>query len=308
MFGENTLEGAAAAVPSRGFGQTRIVWLTLIFLVAMHLLAAFAVVHLVQHFSWWTLGLGVVWYLFCGLSITAGYHRLFSHRSYSASGPARTLLLLFGAAAWQRSALGWAIDHRVHHSDSDGPSDPYSVKHGFWWAHVGWVFSDASARRERDGVPRDLTDDVLLRLQHRYWLPLAVVTGFVVPWCLGLLWGDPWGALLIAGCLRAVMMWHATYSVNSFAHRFGRQTYSKTESARDNRWVALASLGEGYHNFHHRFQTDYRNGVRWFHYDPTKWFIWGLSIVGLARGLVRVPRHVIAAARDRCRKVSTSPQ
>ncbi len=295
---------SVAAIPQRGFRQTHIVWSTAAFLLLMHLLAAYAVVHLVLSFSWWTLLLGAVWYLLCGFSITAGYHRLFAHRSFRASRLTRALLLAFGAAAWERSALCWCADHRIHHRQCDGDADPYSVQHGFWWAHFGWVISDASVRNEGTPVPSDLHADPLVYWQSRYWVPLALVFGTLIPFGLGFLWGDALGAFLVAGCLRVVVMWHATYSVNSFAHRFGRRTYSTKDSGRDNGWIALATLGEGYHNFHHRFQSDYRNGIRWFHYDPTKWLIWTLSLFGLSRGLVRIPQHVIANARDGARSGS----
>ena len=120
---------------------------------------------------------------------------------------------------------------------------------------------------------------------------------FVVPFCLGLIWGDPIGALVVAGFLRLVMQWHATFSVNSVAHYIGSRPYSLKNSARDSFVTALITLGEGYHNFHHRFQSDYRNGVRWYHFDPTKWWVWSLSKVGVCRDLRRVPADAIERAR-----------
>jgi stearoyl-CoA desaturase (delta-9 desaturase) len=119
----------------------------------------------------------------------------------------------------------------------------------------------------------------------------------VLPGLLGLLWGDPIGALLVAGFLRLVVQWHATFFVNSLAHCVGHQPYSSRTTARDSFWVALLTLGEGYHNFHHSFPTDYRNGVRWHHFDPTKWLVWSLSRVGLTGGLKRVPQLRLAEAR-----------
>ncbi len=263
------------------------------FVAGLHVLAVFGVLHLIFAFSWWTVLAGGLMYLACGLSITAGYHRLFAHRSYQATWPVRLLLLIFGAASFQRSALLWSAEHRIHHRYSDEEQDPYSVVHGFWWAHVGWVVSKAGPYE----FPKDLEADPLMRFQHRFWLPLALGFGLAFPALLGLLWGDPLGAFLVAGALRIVMTWHATWSVNSFAHTFGSRPYSKTQSARDNFWVALLTLGEGYHNFHHRFQRDYRNGVRWYQYDPTKWLLSILNRVGLVRDLVRIPRASIMQAR-----------
>ena len=288
-----------AAVPSHWKRSRRIISTT-IFFVLIHSLAVASIVRLAVNFSWWTLGLGIAWYFICGMSITAGYHRLFAHRSYRAVWPVRLLLLCFGAASCQRSALKWSADHRNHHRHTDSETDPYAVAHGFWWAHIGWVLSDLpNEEHSLDRPPRDLMNDHLVRWQHRIWFPLAIVFGFVAPAAIGLLWGDALGAFLVAGPLRLVLTWHSTFSVNSFAHRFGHRPYSADASARDSFWVAFLTMGEGYHNFHHRFQTDYRNGVKWYHYDPTKWLVWTLSRIGVTRDLVRVPKQTIRNARRR---------
>lgn len=270
----------------------------LTFLATAHAMALFAIVYMaVFHFSWWTVGLACVWLTLTGVSITGGYHRLFAHPTYQASRVVRGFYLLFGSAAVQNSALKWAADHRTHHQNTDQDADPYNIKKGFWWAHIGWVLHKEMAPRDLAAV-RDLQADPLVRLQHRYYAPIALVMGGLVPAALGLLWGDVLGALLVAGFLRLVVLWHATFSINSVAHLIGKQPYSLKTSARDSFWTALISLGEGYHNFHHRFQSDYRNGVRWYHFDPTKWWIWSLSKVGLTRSLKRVPARSILRARQ----------
>ncbi|MEZ5979313.1 MAG: fatty acid desaturase [Planctomycetota bacterium] len=271
-------------------------WTNILFIAAAHLAAAYAIVHIcVFHVSWWTVGLAVLWYALCGFAITGGYHRLFSHRSHSAHFLVRLFHLLFGAASVQNSALKWSSDHRVHHSKTDEDEDPYSVMHGFWWAHIGWIFfTDSRARR--DNV-KDLQRDPLVRFQDRFYIPLAILFGVVVPTAIGFAWGDPLGALLVAGFLRLVVQWHATFSVNSVAHTIGSRPYSTDISARDSFWTALITMGEGYHNFHHRFQADYRNGIRWWQFDPTKWAIRSLSFVGLTRDLRRTPKAAIGRAR-----------
>lgn len=274
----------------------RLNWTNTIVLASVHLAAIFAIVYLaVFHASLWTVGLGVLWAALCGLSITAGYHRLFAHRTYEARAPVRAFYLLFGAAAVQNSALKWSADHRVHHARETHDEDPYNIKRGFWWAHIGWVLFKGPDVDEN--VTKDLRQDVLVRLQHRYYIPIAVVMGVAVPAALGACWGDPIGAVLVAGFLRLAVLWQAAFSVNSVAHTLGGQPFSKRTSARDSMLTALISLGEGYHNFHHRFKWDYRNGIRWYHFDPTKWFVWSLSKVGLARNLRRVARDVIEQAR-----------
>jgi stearoyl-CoA desaturase (delta-9 desaturase) len=203
---------------------------------------------------------------------------------------------LFGAAAVQNSALAWSADHRAHHASTDERGDPYSIAHGFWWAHVGWIVSRAPRARNRSRV-RTLERDPLIRLQHVAYVPLAIFVGALLPAAIGSLWGDALGAVLVAGWLRLVLQWHATFSVNSLAHSIGRRPYSLLTSARDSVWVAFVTLGEGYHNFHHRFPVDYRNGIRWYHFDHTKWWVWGASRIGLAGNLRRVPADRIARAR-----------
>lgn len=279
-----------------GWGKAPLRWGIIAFFTATHLLAVAGIVHLITDFNWWTLGLGVVWYFLCGLSVTAGYHRLFSHRSYKANAFVRAFFLCFGSAACEDSVLKWSTDHRVHHRYSDQNYDPYSVSHGFWWAHIGWILH--AAHPAPTVSTKDLEADPMVRFQHKWWGVLAIAFGAALPMAIGTLWGDPLGALLVAGFLRLVFTWHATFSVNSLTHRFGRQTYSKEESARDSWWVALLTLGEGYHNFHHRFQGDFRNGIRWFHFDPSKWVVWTLSRLRLANDLVKVPAKVIDQARE----------
>jgi stearoyl-CoA desaturase (delta-9 desaturase) len=278
----------------------RIDWTNLVFIASAHVLALLGAIHLATRFSAWTAALGLVYAVIGGVSITGGYHRLFAHRAYRARLPLRALYLLGGALSVQNSAFKWSVDHRRHHSRTDTDDDPYDIRRGFWWAHIGWVLFKDPLQVGPASAP-DLWSERLVRWQHRFYLPLVVLTGALIPFSLGLLWGDPIGAVLVAGFLRLVLQWHATFSVNSFAHMLGTRPYSMASSARDSFVTALISLGEGYHNFHHRFQSDYRNGVRWFHFDPTKWFVWTLSHVGLTSDLKRVPKAAIERAREKVR-------
>ena len=261
-------------------------WTNILVILAAHVVAALAIPYMVfVQFSWWTVGLAFLWFACSGLAITGGYHRLFAHPTYKANRALRLFYLFFGAGSVQNSALKWSADHRVHHAHTDTDKDPYNIERGFWWAHIAWVFyKDADSDL---GNVRDLKRDELITWQHENYVALALIAGLVVPALLGLLWGDPLGALLVAGVLRLVVQWHATFSVNSFAHWWGSRPHSTKTSARDSFWVALITLGEGYHNFHHRFPMDYRNGFRWFHFDPTKWIVWTLSKVGVTRNLRR---------------------
>ena len=275
----------------------RLNWTNTLFIASAHVVAVFAIVYMAAiQFSWWSLGLGLVWLACSSMSITGGYHRLFAHNAYKARGPLRLFYLLFGAAGVQNSALKWSADHRVHHNKVDTDKDPYNIKRGFWWAHIVWIFYLEGEGDEPAGV-KDLQADRMVMFQHRHYVKLAILVGAVVPFCLGLLWGDPIGAMLICGFLRLVLQWHATFSINSFTHLMGSQPFCTQSSARDSFFAALITLGEGYHNYHHRFQTDYRNGVRWYHFDPTKWFVWSLQHVGLTRDLKRTAQEKIERAR-----------
>ncbi len=282
-------------------------WVNLSLMAFFHLAAIFAVIYLATfHFSWWTVGFGFVWFALCAFSISAGYHRLFSHRTYKTGAPQRLFLLLFGAASVQNSCLRWCMDHRAHHVKTDTEGDPYNIKRGFFWAHMGWILHKKSHPNDESLVP-DLLADPLVRFQHRFYYPLAALMSFALPFGVGWAWGDPLGALLVAGVLRLVLQYHQTGAVNSLAHTLGSREYSTKVSARDSLFTALFTFGEGYHNFHHKFQADYRNGVRWFHYDPTKWILFLASKVGLTWNLKRTPILAIKRARSQVRAESLRP-
>jgi stearoyl-CoA desaturase (Delta-9 desaturase) len=225
-----------------------------------------------------------------GISITAGYHRLWSHRAYSAHWSVRLFFMLFGAMSLQNSILIWGSQHRTHHRFvDDWDKDPYSAKRGFWFSHMGWILRNYPSGRNDFSNARDLERDPIVMFQHRYYLPLALFMNIPVPLALGWMVGDVWGVFLLAGLLRLVVNHHFTWFINSLAHMWGTQPYTDENTARDNPALAFLTYGEGYHNFHHIFQNDYRNGVKWWHWDPTKWLIAALSGMGLAENLKRVP-------------------
>jgi len=247
--------------------------------------------------DWFQAILFIAFFIATGLSITLGYHRLFSHLTFKARWPVRLLTLIFGAAAFENSVLSWAADHRKHHKFVDHEEDPYNISKGFFHAHIGWIMSD-SPPPSLEGV-KDLQADPLIRWQHRHYLLIAILTCFALPALLGWVWGGRTGALggfLIAGVARVVFVNHMTFFINSWSHTWGRRTYSSRCSARDSAVLAWFTFGEGYHNFHHAFQHDYRNGVKPWQFDPTKWCIWLLHKTGLVRQLRRVPEETILLA------------
>ncbi|QTF91827.1 fatty acid desaturase [Halomonas sp. BM-2019] len=206
-----------------------------------------------QGFTWplWLAFIGL--FVFAGISITAGYHRLWSHKAWDAHWSVRILFALGGALALQNSVLHWASDHREHHKHVDHEDkDPYSITRGFWFAHIGWMLREYQEDRYNDyRNVKDLQRDPIVRWQHKHYLALVFIMNIGLPLAIGL---------------------------------------------------ALGQVGgEGYHNFHHIFSGDYRNGVRWYHFDPTKWLILTLRSVGLAKNLRRTRASEITKARDAMR-------
>ena len=273
-------------------------WTNLIFMVSTPILAIGVVVLAgwVEGFSTSALWLFLGFYLLSGLSITAGYHRLFAHRAYAAHPVVRALLLFFAAGTFQNSALQWCANHRLHHSKVDTDHDPYNIGRGFFYAHMGWILL-----RPRPDAPQlscpDLQRDPLVVIQHRFYLPLAVISGFALPTLVGWAFGVPLAGLAFGGLFRIVFVHHSTFLINSASHMWGTQPYTDTNTARDNWVTALLTYGEGYHNFHHYFQSDHRNGVLWYQYDPTKWLIVILKRIGLASNLKRTPEELVLRAR-----------
>jgi len=231
-----------------------------------------------------TVVLTFVFIMATGLTITAGYHRLFSHNTYQANAFVRVLFLIFGAAAFQGSALEWCTDHRNHHRYSETEKDPYNIDKGFWFAHIGWLILLDISKRNYNNV-EDLSADKWLRWQHRYFNFWSIAGGFLLPTLIASLWGDALGGFLLAGVFRTAVNHHATFCINSVCHLFGKRGYSLEQTARDHWFTALFTHGEGFHNFHHQFPLDYRNGIRFYDYDPTKWLIWTLSKMGLTHDL-----------------------
>lgn len=241
--------------------------------------------------------LGVLLYFISGISITAGYHRLFAHKTYSANPIIKFVFLLFGAASFQNSVLKWGSDHRLHHTKVDTDEDPYCIKEGFFYAHMGWIFLKKNSDIKTK-YAKDFLSDKLVMWQHKYYIPIAVFIGIILPTFLGEILFHSWiGGLAVGGIARIVLVHHCTFFINSLCHCLGTTPYTDTNSAKDSWFMALFTFGEGYHNFHHYFQVDYRNGIRWYQFDPTKWLIWTLNKLGLAFRLKLTPDEKILAAR-----------
>jgi stearoyl-CoA desaturase (delta-9 desaturase) len=264
----------------------------------------------------------VVYYFFTGLGITAGklisligsdilierintdtlptigYHRLWAHCSYSATLPLRIWLALVGGGAVEGSIRWWARGHRAHHRYTDTEKDPYSVRKGFWYSHLGWMVMKQNPKRIGRTDISDLNEDPVVIWQHRHYLKVVFGMGLIAPMLVaGLGWGDWFGGFIYAGILRIFFVQQATFCVNSLAHWLGDQPFDDRNSPRDHVITALVTLGEGYHNFHHEFPSDYRNAIEWHQYDPTKWTIWTWKQLGLAYDLKQFRTNEIEKGR-----------
>ena len=235
------------------------------------------------------------WTFASGMGITIGYHRLFAHKTFKSHPFVVFLGLFFGAAAFEESALEWASQHRDHHKYVDTEKDPYNIMQGFWYAHIGWIiFRNHSINYEN---VKDLQMNKMIIHQDKYYVWWALTAGVILPLLIGALMGHALSALLIGVFGRVTFVHHGTFLINSACHYFGPKTYNARSSARDNWIAALFTYGEGYHSFHHRFPSDYRNGHKWYHWDPSKWLISALSHFGLTSDLKQVSKFNILAAR-----------
>ena len=220
------------------------------------------------------LGMCAVLYLVRMFGITAGYHRYFSHRSYKTSRLFQFVLACLGCSALQKGPLWWAAHHRHHHRHSDSAEDPHSPRaRSFWWSHLGWILAGDYDETNWPAV-RDWTRYPELRwLNRNHWIPGIVLAGLC--WLIGGWSGLVWGFLL-----STILSFHATFAVNSFCHIWGWRRYATSDASRNNWWVALMTLGEGWHNNHHHFQSSANQGFFWWEIDVTYYLI---KLLGFTR-------------------------
>jgi stearoyl-CoA desaturase (delta-9 desaturase) len=239
-------------------------------------------------------------YALTGLGVTVGFHRLYTHRSFKTGRTLRFMLGALGSAAIEGPLIEWVANHRKHHQFSDEPGDPHSphqhgqgvrgALRGLAHAHVGWILEgDAASTPER--YAKDLLQDPVARFVDRTFL-LWLLAGLALPFALGAaLTGTLAGALtalLWGGAVRIFLLHHATFSINSLCHFFGRRPYRTGDDSRNLAWLAMPTFGEAWHNNHHAFPSAARHGLRTWQLDPSWWVIAALERCGLARDVVRV--------------------
>jgi stearoyl-CoA desaturase (delta-9 desaturase) len=265
----------------------KINWTTTLFIVGTHIAVFTGLIFFCLYGSCsWTMFIStfVLWFI-TGMSITAGYHRLYAHQSYKAHKAFEWVLLFFGSMTAEGSAYSWAHDHRLHHSFADTEKDPYCVKDGFWHSHLLWMFKRLPRLDKR--IVADLERNTLVMHQHNHYLLWMLLSNLVPTLFVGWLTGAYLTSLLFVWGVRMLLCYHCTWCINSLAHLWGARNFSKEQTAVDNYIISMITFGEGYHNYHHTFARDYRNGIRWYHFDPGKWLIWAMSKIGLSSSLAR---------------------
>ncbi|MGB5694716.1 MAG: acyl-CoA desaturase [Polyangiales bacterium] len=242
--------------------------------------------------TWQAVALCVVLLFVRVWGITAGYHRYFSHRTFKTSRPFQFFLAVLAQSSSQKGVLWWAAHHRVHHKLSDQPGDVHSpVQDSFFYAHVGWLFDDTSDTRW-DKI-RDFAKYPELRWLNRYWAVPPTVLAIACFLIAG------WSGLFIGFFLSTVLLWHNTFLINSLTHVWGTRRFDTRDQSRNNLLTALLTLGEGWHNNHHRYQSSCRNGFYWWEIDVTYGVLKMLSWIGLVWDIRGVPEHVLEEGRRR---------
>jgi len=274
-------------------------WFNIIMISILHAGALYGLIGCGPKADYRTIVLTFILYQLSGLGITAGAHRLWAHKSYSAHASVRAVLSIFNAMAYQGSIYEWARHHRVHHRHSDTEADPHNSGRGFWYSHVGWILQnppDAVVRAARKTKLKDLEADSIVMWQHKHYPVLALVSCFVLPTAVAALgWGDAWGGFWLGGCFRLVWVWHMTWLVNSAAHAFGNRPYLSSIKPVQNWLVSLGAMGEGWHNYHHAFPHDYSaNEHGWTgEWNPTTLFIDTLAALGLVWNRTKANAHPV---------------
>ncbi|OXA58991.1 acyl-CoA Delta(11) desaturase [Folsomia candida] len=255
-------------------------------------------------YPWWNLLFSLIYGYAGGIGVTAGTHRLWTHRSYKANTPLQVLLMLMQTSSLQYPVIKWCRDHRIHHKYTDTNADPHNAARGFWFSHMGWLLEPEHpdvAKKEKTIPMQDLENNPVLEFQVRYYLPLAILTAFVIPISITMiLFPQPFFNIFCGNYTRWIMMLHTSACVNSVAHFFGSRPYDKDSSAVDNKILAIFTVGEAWHNFHHCFPTDYKTSeLPFYSFNLSTAFIDFFAWVGWATDLKTVSKEAIQRRMER---------
>jgi sn-2 palmitoyl-lipid 9-desaturase len=260
-------------------------WVSVGFFGTIHALALLAP----WFFSWSALGVTLfLHWLFGSIGICLGYHRLLTHRSFQVPKALEYAITLIGALALQGGPIFWVAGHRLHHLHTeDIDKDPYSARRGFWWSHMLWLFYPRAEYFNYETYKQfapDLARDPFYRWLNRYFLLLQIPVG-VLLYVLG-----GWSFVIYGVFLRAVLLWHSTWLINSATHLVGYRTFDPKDNSRNLWWAAILTYGEGWHNNHHAYPNVAKAGWQWWEIDMTWWSIQLLRRLGLARKVVLPPQ------------------
>jgi len=276
-----------------------IVWRNVALFVALHFGALIGLYQIIFTAKWMTIPWVMVCWTISGVAITAGSHRLWSHKSYKARLPLRVLLVAMNCVSFQNDIIEWSRDHRCHHKWTDTDADPHNINRGFFFSHMGWLIMKKHPKVKEMGSKLDLSDltsDPVLAFQRKYYLPLVVLGCFLFPTGVPvLLWGESAVvAFYTAALMRYAITLHATWFINSAAHTFGYRPYDVAISPVESVWTTVTAFGEGGHNYHHTFPQDYRTSEMSAVFNFTKLFIDFFARIGWAYDLKTTPDESIA--------------
>ena len=233
----------------------------------------------------------VVLYVVRMFGVTGVYHRYFSHRTYKTSRVFQFVLAFIAQTSAQKGALWWAAHHRHHHLHSDQPQDVHSpVQDSFWYSHMLWILSDSTSRTDYSRIP-DLARYPELRFLNKFYLLPPILLGAAVFFTLGA------SGLFFGFFVSTVLLWHGTFTINSLSHVFGKRRFATSDDSRNNWLLAIITMGEGWHNNHHRFSSSTRQGFYWYEYDFTYYILKVLSWCGLVWQLRPVPAAILEEGR-----------
>lgn len=285
--------------------ELKLVWRNIILFVYLHIAAVYGMYLMLTSAKLATIAFAIILYQMGGLGITAGAHRLWAHRAYKANWALRVLLTIFNTIAFQNHVIEWARDHRVHHKYSETDADPHNATRGFFFAHMGWLLCRKHPEVKNKGKGIDVSDleaDPILRFQRKYYLALMPVLCFLLPTTIPVYcWGESWGnAWFVCALFRYAFTLNATWLVNSAAHLWGNKPYDRFINPAENLGVAIAAMGEGWHNYHHTFPWDYKTAeLGNYRANFTTAFIDFMSKIGWAYELKTVSNEMIQKRVDR---------
>jgi len=298
-----TNEVTAVHTPQVKRPPMEIVWKNVIIMGGLHVGALYGL-YLTLYSHPYTLLFSLLLYNLSCLGITAGAHRLWSHRTYTARLPLRIFLAICNSSAVENDIIEWSRDHRVHHKYSETDADPHNAKRGFFFAHVGWLLTRKHPEVKAKGQGIDVSDllaDPVCRIQRRFYIESAILFCFVlptvIPWYF---WGESLlNAYFVAGVFRYIAVLNVTWCVNSVAHMFGNKPYDKRINPVENLMVVICAIGEGFHNYHHAFPVDYKASEFPFFINLTTMFINAMAFIGQAYNLKEVTPEVYKKRQEK---------